>query len=108
MLELIFLQGTRLGDSIRLNFEKAWFGRQPTCDFVFEGEGVSRAHFSIVRQDGDYVLTDNKSTNGTFINNVRATVATLRAGYVVSAGSVVMQVREVAQPEQAGYRFVVI
>src|SRR5712691_4571767 len=108
MLELIFLEGNRRGEAIRLTFEKAWFGRQVTCDFVLEGEGISRAHFAITRRGVDYVLIDNKSTNGTFVNRVRVTAVTLRAGYQISVGSVIMQVREVAQPAQAGFCFVAI
>jgi pSer/pThr/pTyr-binding forkhead associated (FHA) protein len=63
MLELIFLDGVRQGETIRLTFEKAWFGRQPTCDFVLPAPTVSRVHFSIQKRGDDYALLDNKSTN---------------------------------------------
>src|SRR5229473_8313611 len=106
MLELVFLEGNRRGEAIRLTFEKAWFGRQVTCDFVLEGEGISRAHFAITRRGVDYVLIDNKSTNGTFVNRVRVTAVTLRAGYQIVAGSSVMQVREVAGRADLAFRFV--
>ena len=96
MLEINFTEGGQRGKAIRLNFEKAWFGRQATCDFVLQGENVSRVHFSIEKRGTDYVLIDNKSTNGTFVNSVRATVVTLRPGDDIAAGSNRMQVREVA------------
>lgn len=108
MLELIFLEGSRQGESIRLSRDKAWFGRQQTCDFVLIGEGISRTHFSIVRRGDDWVLIDNKSRNGTFVNRIRTTAVTLRPGYLISVGSVVMQVREVAHPAEVGFRFVAI
>lgn len=108
MLELIFLEGSRQGETVRLTFEKAWFGRQPTCDFVLDGEGIDNAHFSIVRRDGDYVLIDNKSPNGTFVNRVRAVESTLRPGDLIAAGAVTMQVREVAEAAAAVFRFVAV
>ena len=108
MLELNFLEGGQKGKTVRMNFETAWFGRQPTCDFVLGGEGISRVHFSIVKRGQDYVLIDNKSTNGTYVNRVRTIAVTLKPGYVITAGSNVIQIREVAT-ELAGtpFRFVI-
>src|SRR3989442_9786978 len=97
MLELVILEGGRKGEAIRLNFQKAWFGRQPTCDFVLQGEGISRVHFSIMQHGDEYVLVDNQSTNGTFVNNVKTTALKLHAGYRIVAGSNVMEVREQAR-----------
>ncbi len=106
MLELIFLEGDRRGESIRLTFDKAWFGRQPTCDFVLPGETVSLTHFEILRRGADYVLSDNKSRNGTFVNGVRTIAVTLHAGYQIVAGPHVIEVREVAEDASLGFRFV--
>ncbi|MGD0299973.1 MAG: NAD(P)-binding domain-containing protein [Bryobacteraceae bacterium] len=106
MLELNFTEGGQRGKAIRLTFEKAWFGRQSTCDFVLLGDEISRLHFCIERRGEDYVLVDNKSTNGTFVNSVRATVATLRPGDDISVGSNRMQVREVAVTDRIPFRFV--
>ena len=108
MLELNFLEGSQAGKTVRMNFETAWFGRQPTCEFVLDGEGISRVHFSIVKRGQDYALIDNKSTNGTFVNRVRTAAVTLKSGYIIAAGPNVIRVQEVA-PEAAatGFRFVV-
>src|SRR5215213_6951195 len=108
MLELVYWEGGPKGETIRLTFEKAWFGRQPTSDFVLNAEGVSRAHFSIQRRGEDYDLIDNNSTNGTFVNGVRTSAVTLRPGYRISAGAVVLLVREISQEAEPGFRFVVI
>jgi thioredoxin reductase (NADPH) len=105
MLELIFLEGSQLGEAIRLNFDRAWFGRQPTCDFVLQGEGISHIHFSVERRGADFVLIDNKSTNGTFVNGVRITEVMLHAGDDIVASSNRMQVREVPASSDP-FRFV--
>src|SRR2546421_11397259 len=105
MLEVVFLEGAQRGKIIQLNFQKAWFGRQPTCDFVLQGEGISRVHFSIMQHGDEYVLFDNQSTNGTFVNAVKTTAVTLRAGYRIMAGSNVMEVREQARAS-TGFHFI--
>ena len=106
MLELVFLEGGHRGQTIRLNFKKAWFGRQSTCDFVLQGEGISRVHFSIEQRGNDYVIVDNKSSNGVFVNRVRTTAVTLRAGYEIFAGSNRIQVRVLAEATRHPFRFV--
>src|ERR1700761_7021181 len=105
MLELIFLEGGQVGQTIRLNFDKAWFGRQPTCEFVLQGGGISRVHFLIERRDDEYVLVDNKSTNGTFVNGRRAELATLKPGDEIVAGDNRLQVREVVMSAKSSQRF---
>ena len=105
MLELTFLSGNQRGRSSRLTFQRAWFGRQPTCDFVIEGEQVSRIHFVIQKRGDDYVLIDNKSTNGTFVDGQRTAAATIRPGQRIMAGGNVIEVRE-AVGEAVGFRFV--
>ena len=55
-------------------------------DVVIDDDTVSRYHCRIV-QDGDcYIITDNESTNGTFVNRVRIREAYLRPGCVLSVG----------------------
>ncbi len=104
MLELVFIQGSDRGRVVPLTFQKAWFGRQPTCDIVMQGDGISRVHFGIVRRGIYHVLIDNKSTNGTFVNRVPATEVTLCAGDQISVGDQVILVRE-ASAEPMGFRF---
>lgn len=105
MLELIFLEGGQAGQTIRLTFDKAWFGRQPTCDFVLQGTGISRVHFAIERRGTDYVLIDNKSTNGTYVNGARQTEHTLRPGDDILVATNRLQVREVSATDQRTFRF---
>ncbi|KPL48864.1 peptide-binding protein [Xanthomonas axonopodis] len=52
-------------------------GRDASCDWVLEGEGVSRLHASVRHLDGVYFIEDH-STNGVLHNGVP-----LRAGFPV-------------------------
>jgi ABC transport system ATP-binding/permease protein len=50
-----------------------WLGREADCDVIFDASSgtVSRRHAEIVFEDGDFVLKDNKSFNGTLVNGQR-------------------------------------
>lgn len=44
------------------------FGRSEECDVVIENRRVSRQHAEIVLRSDQYLLTDLRSSNGTFVN----------------------------------------
>lgn len=46
-------------------------GRDPGCDIVLEGSGVSRRHAQFVLSNGEYALEDLGSKNGTWVNGAR-------------------------------------
>jgi len=53
---------------IKIEGQKTTFGRGSEAEFRFEDNGLSRTHASIYR-DGDRVwITDENSSNGTFVN----------------------------------------
>jgi predicted component of type VI protein secretion system len=63
-------------------------GRLDDCNIVISGdETVSRHHAYIEAASGSYVLSDDSSTNGTFVNGARITQQTLAAGDVVTLGA---------------------
>ncbi|MGH9948132.1 MAG: FHA domain-containing protein [Pyrinomonadaceae bacterium] len=55
-----------------------WLGREADCDVIFDASSgtVSRKHAEIVFEDGEIVLKDNKSFNGTLINGQRISTPT--------------------------------
>lgn len=55
-----------------------WLGRDPECSVVIDGGAgmVSRRHAEIRFEGGNFVLEDNKSFNGTLVNDQRISVAT--------------------------------
>ena len=48
-------------------------GRDPDCDIVIIDPRVSRRHAVLRLEDGRWVLADNGSANGTFLNGQRVT-----------------------------------
>jgi serine phosphatase RsbU (regulator of sigma subunit) len=63
-------------------------GRAPDSSIRFDDGNLSRLHAHIMRIAGDYVFSDAKSKNGSYVNDVRVTEAVaLRDGDRVRLGS---------------------
>ena len=75
-------------------------GAAPDNDLVLEDRAVSAYHASIEPDGlGGLVLSDLRSTNGTFVHGLRVTRVELRAGVSVSMGRSVLRVIEDRPPE---------
>src|SRR3954467_4648912 len=70
---LIIIRGTPQGHRFFLTQSEMTIGRDPAVEISIADQGISRKH-AIVKKDGDkVVLTDLGSSNGTFVNDKRAT-----------------------------------
>ena len=77
--------------TIRLTSATCLIGRGDAADLFLDADGVSRKHAKIVNTGGAINLIDLGSTNGTYLNNKRIDVATLREGDRIQVGQVVMR-----------------
>lgn len=66
---LTVTKGPEEGKAYDIDKESMKFGRQVTCDIVIPVTSVSREHAEIVQVSGRWLLVDNGSRNGTFLNN---------------------------------------
>ncbi len=66
-------------------------GRGSEFDMVLDEDMVSRRHAKIATYHGQIVITDFKSTNGTFVNGERIAVANLKVGDRVLIGTSMME-----------------
>jgi DNA-binding NtrC family response regulator len=78
--------------------EEIRIGSMEDNDVVLGDDTVSRNHCKIVQDDNGYVLIDQRSTNGTFVNKVRIREAFLKPGSIVSVGQ--SQLRFTAREEE--------
>lgn len=79
-------------------------GRLPSCDWPVDDASVSRRHARVAAAaDGTWNLEDLGSSNGTLLNGVKVPRLSLRAGDLVTLGSVAFDVLagEDAEPERA-------
>ena len=66
--------------------EEIRLGSMDDNDVVLNDDTVSRYHCRIIQDDTGYILVDNHSTNGTFVNKVRVREAFLKPGCTVAVG----------------------
>ncbi len=62
----------------RLTKNEIWLGRDPNGDIIFESSKimVSRQHAQIRKENEKYIIHDNKSFNGTLVNEQRISTPT--------------------------------
>ncbi|NLB94917.1 MAG: FHA domain-containing protein [Armatimonadetes bacterium] len=66
----------------------AVIGRSAESDLpLVQDSTVSRRHASVIRQEGGYLIRDEGSSNGTFVNGQRVTEQLLRPGDEIQVGS---------------------
>lgn len=64
------------------------FGRYLGNDIVFHEEFLSRYHAEIAYEDGKYILYDNNSTSGTYVNGKKIEKCVLNSGDLVSLANI--------------------
>lgn len=70
-------------------------GRAVRSDFILDAAMVSRIHCRLsVGDDGQLIVEDLESTNGTFVNDERVTRAVLSTGDRLRVGRVVLAVAD--------------
>jgi pSer/pThr/pTyr-binding forkhead associated (FHA) protein len=88
--------GFRVGREILLTKEEVLIGRAEVCDIgLFGDSSIERTHARILRQNNRYILVDEGSTAGTFINDWRVTQPTpLKSGDAIRLGSNILRFGE--------------
>lgn len=85
MFELVFLSGVRAGAAITINRDMT-AGRSPDCDIEVPDPNASRVHMRLQWDGAQLHLSDNGSSNGTFVNEVRIESQRLNHGDVIRLG----------------------
>lgn len=84
---LEFTDGIEIGRRFVIGPVGVRIGRTPPSDVILTDTQVSRSHCTVIPRDGKLVVTDLKSTNGTFIDGVRLTQpAELPVGSILQVG----------------------
>ena len=64
--------GGRAGETYALQAERTTIGRHPDADIFLDDVTVSRNHAVVQREGERFVLVDEGSLNGTYVNRRRA------------------------------------
>jgi pSer/pThr/pTyr-binding forkhead associated (FHA) protein len=78
--------GGRTGEHFVPRDERTSIGRSPDCDIFLDDVTVSRHHAVLVRQNDGFVIEDQGSLNGTFVNRRRIENAELAHGDELQIG----------------------
>ena len=77
------IEGTGAPQRIPLAKKEIVIGRSPQADIQIGSARASRQHAFLIRQGTDYIIRDNDSPNGIYLNGIRIHSATLREGDVI-------------------------
>lgn len=86
------LSGPQAGQIFMLKNGKNKFGRSAECNFQLGSHGISKSHFELTVFPDKIVLTDLKSSNGTYVNGTRVHHAMIRMGDRLAAHDVLFDV----------------
>jgi diguanylate cyclase (GGDEF)-like protein len=66
---LIVIYGHEMGRRVQVGTEPLTIGRSPNCQIPIDQESVSRKHCQIHFENGEFLVRDLGSTNGTYVND---------------------------------------
>ena len=78
--------GGRAGEAFFPRGERTTIGRSPDCDIFLDDVTVSRNHALLLQSAGGFVIEDQGSLNGTFVNRRRVDSAPLDDGDELQIG----------------------
>ncbi len=88
MPRLVGVEGPYTGQGFLLTSPNIVVGREPDKDISLAADStISRNHARIVNENGDFVVYDNGSANGTFVNGRSVAMQLLAPGDIVQFGN---------------------
>src|SRR6266496_2314036 len=89
------------GSPIEITRNESLLGRDPSCEVMVADGSVSRKHARIEHRAGAWIVTDQGSANGTFLDSQKIGEATVRHGQELRFGAVAFKV-EIPGEEDLG------
>lgn len=94
---LFITSAKEFGKDFLVDKEELILGSDDECDIVLKYSFISRKHAKLIRISGDYTVTDQKSTNGVFVNGKRVKEKKLYPGDILSLGQLHMRFTDVGE-----------
>lgn len=106
MFKLMVVSGPTRGATYSVNRDgETSIGRQSGNNVILQSSRVSKRHCTLVASNGELIVKDQGSSNGTFVNGVLAKEKRIKSGDRISVGEFVFEVVEqkVPQHQLPGY-----
>jgi len=91
---LVVIHGEQQGQRFFINKREMFIGRDATVEIRIQETCISRRHARLLCLDGSVTLTDNDSSNGTFVNGARlapGVAVALAKGDEIELGSTIVK-----------------
>ncbi|HXK20443.1 MAG TPA: GGDEF domain-containing protein, partial [Polyangiaceae bacterium] len=90
----VIISGDDMGRRFELGHSEVSIGRADNCTICVNTDQVSRKHCTVQPVLGRYYIVDNRSTNGTFVNEQKVERAKLMDGDQIRVGKAVLKYTE--------------
>src|SRR5579871_1173528 len=87
----LVIKGPDRGEQVHLSSKPVTFGSAPACDLVLSDKTVSRRHAMALLENGEVLVRDLGSTNGSFIQGSRFKEITVGFGAEIKLGRTVIK-----------------
>src|SRR5262245_16661583 len=84
---------------LEIDRDRVLVGRDPSCEVVIDDKSVSRRHAAIERRGSVFVVVDQGSANGSFVNGEQISEAALYDGQELRLGMVPFRVQIESEAE---------
>ena len=88
---LVVINGVDLGKKYSLVQSSTLIGRSSKVDIQIDEDSISRNHAIIEKREGEFVIRDLESTNGTYVNDRPIRTHSLRDGDQIKIGSTIFK-----------------
>lgn len=102
MWAIRILTGPQAGQVFPINQVRTTIGRATTCSIALTSNGVSKEHATIVLTEDKVIISDNNSSNGTFVNGVRVQNQKIKKGDKIALHDIIfdlIEASDVATPK---------
>jgi pSer/pThr/pTyr-binding forkhead associated (FHA) protein len=92
MIKILMKYKNEILKTFKSDKDKIIIGRIKSCDIEIDDPAVSKQHAQIIKKQGNYLIEDLKSTNGTYLNTVRIISRYLKDNDVINIGKYTLAV----------------
>ena len=98
MWTLRFLNGPKKGSYIPLSPGSNQIGRSSSCAIQIQSPGISKIHADVQVKDSEIILSDQNSSNGTYVNGVKIEQQKIEMGDQIALHDIIFDIVRSSAP----------